>query len=77
MKLYDMDSEKELSIMDLYNDWNTFRTEEPWNHSESFKCELHNIIMDTINGRNNCDVIGMTPAETEGYILRLRLSGMI
>ena len=77
MRLYDIDSERELSVMDLYNDWNTFRNEEPWNHAESFKCELHNIIMDTINGRNNCDVVGMTPNEIEGYIIRLRLSGMI
>ena len=72
MRLYDKQVERELSLPDLFRDWEAFRKEEPWNHCESFRDEMLNILMDTINGRNDCELIGMTPNETERIINKLR-----
>ena len=33
--------------------------------------ELFEILMATINGRNDLDIIGMTPEETSKFIMRL------
>jgi len=51
--------------------WQVFRTEEPWNHAESFRAELAGIIMDTLNGRNDCKLSGLTHDETERLIHNL------
>ena len=72
VKLYDENDRKELTLLDLFRDWKRLRKDEPWNCQESFRDELHEILMATINGRNDLDVIGMTPAETSRYILRIR-----
>lgn len=72
MKLYDLDSEQELSLLRLRSEWAEFRAEDPLNHSADFMTELYEILMATVNGRNNCEVIGMTPHELSNYIIRLR-----
>ena len=72
MKLYDMESNKAYTLPELFRDWKTFRKEEPWNHAETFKTEWFEILMATVNGRNDCDVIGPTATELDRYIRRLR-----
>ena len=72
MKLYDMNAEKEYSLIELYRDWQSFRNAEPWNHGETFTIEFYNILMATVNGRNDCDVVGLLPAELSRYIIRIR-----
>lgn len=72
MKLYDMESDKAYTLPELFRDWKTFRKAEPWNHAETFKTELFEILMATINGRNDCTVIGPTSKELNNYIIKLR-----
>lgn len=72
MKLIDNYTERIISLPELCAEWREFSQEEPHNHADNFKTELFEIIMATVNGRNDCDIIGMTPAETERYIRRLR-----
>lgn len=72
MKLYDMNTEKEYSLIDMFQDWQAFRLADPWNHAESFTIELYNILMAAVNGRNDCDIVGLTPAELSRYIIRIR-----
>lgn len=72
MKLYDIETEKSYTIPELFTDWKAFRKAEPWNHAERFTAELFEILMATVNGRNDCDVIGPTASELDRYIRRIR-----
>ena len=72
MRLYDMYTEQEYTLPEMFNDWNTFRKEEPWNHAENFTTEIYEVLMATVNGRNDCTVSGMTAKEVDRYIQRLR-----
>lgn len=60
------------SLHDMWEEWNEFRADDPYNHADSFKVELFEILMATINGRNDLEIIGMTPHEISNYIIRLR-----
>ena len=72
MKLYDIEDGKVYGLQELRDDWRTFRKEEPWNHAGSFPVELLEILMATVNGRNNCEVFGLTSAELDRFIRRIR-----
>ena len=72
MKLFDMLTEQVFTLADLKKDYNEFKQEDPENHCETFKAELFEILMATVNGRNDCEIIGMTEDETERYIINLR-----
>ena len=56
----------------LHDDYISFRQDEPYNHAPDFVTELYEILMASVNGRNDLDVINMTPREIESYIYRLR-----
>ena len=62
----------DLSVADLKRDWAQFQQEDPDNHAASFRIEFFEILMATINGRNDLEIIGLTPRETSNIILRLR-----
>lgn len=72
MKLFDMNTEKLYSLQELKTEYLLFKTDDPLNHAETFKTELFEILMATINGRNDCDVAGLLPAELTRYINRIR-----
>lgn len=72
MRLIDIDSDRVYTLSDLHCDWQTFRTDDPFNHADDFTTELYEILMATVNGRNDCDISGLTPTETCNYILTLR-----
>ena len=72
MKLIDLNDDRVYTPVDLKRDWTQFREEDPDNHAASFRIEFFEILMATINGRNDLDIIGMTPKETSNLILRLR-----
>ena len=72
MRLYDMDSEKEFSLSELKADYIELSKAEPWNHADNFSAELYVLLMDTINGRNNCEIMGYTGKEISNLILSLR-----
>ena len=72
MRFIDLNDDQVYTIGELKKDWEVFRAEDPENHAPDFKMELLEILMATINGRNDLDIIGMTPKETSRFILRLR-----
>ena len=72
MKLIDLNDGNIYTVADLKREWETFRQEEPENHAERFQIELLEILMATINGRNDLEIIGQPPQETSRLIIRLR-----
>lgn len=72
MRFIDLNDDRVYTPSDLHTDWHAFRAEDPENHAESFRIEFFEILMATINGRNDLDIIGMTSRETSNLILRLR-----
>ena len=72
MKFIDLTDGREFTLADLKRDWAGFREEDPWNHAADFGTELFEILMATVNGRNELEIIGMTPRETDRLIRRLR-----
>ena len=72
MKLYDENSEKLYSLPELKTEYQALRKTDKYNHADSFKVEFFNILMATVNGRNDCQVVGLLPAELSSYIIRIR-----
>ena len=71
MKLKDMTTDRVYTLPELKTEYLQFRSEEPWNHAYSFRVELFNILMATVNGRNDCEVESMTGPELSRFILRI------
>ena len=72
MKFIDLNDDRVYTIADLKKDWQEFRAEDPENHAPDFKTELFEILMATINGRNDLEIIGLTHHEVSSITLRLR-----
>ena len=72
MRFIDLNDDHTYTLADLKKDWEAFRAEDPENHAPDFKTEFFEILMATINGRNDLDIIGLTPQETSRLIIRLR-----
>lgn len=73
MTFKDMESWKEetYNTVDMYRLWKEFKEEDPFNHSDNFKEEMLNIIMATINGRNDLIITDYTPNEIERLLKKL------
>lgn len=67
MRFVDMNDDRIYSVADLWKDWQAFREEDPENHAETFTAELLEIILATINGRNDLEIIGATPREISNF----------
>ena len=72
MKFLDMYTDEILTIADLKRDYIDLKHEDPENHAETFKVEFYEILMATVNGRNDLEIVGMTAKEVSNYIIRLR-----
>ena len=72
MILHDICSDKDISLLELYNDYIRFKSEDTYNHADNFKTEYHEILMATINGRNDFDIVGYTGKEISNIIFRIR-----
>ena len=72
MRFIDLNDDKVYTLQDLHHDWAQFRQENPENHAESFRIEFFEILMATINGRNDLEILGMTHREISSLTLRLR-----
>ena len=72
MKLIDLCDGREYTAADLKREWEQFREEDPVNHASSFRTEYFEILMATVNGRNDLDIVGLTPREISSIIIRLR-----
>ena len=72
MKFIDLNDDRVYTPADLKRDWAQFREEDPDNHAESFRIEFFEILMATINRRNDLEILGLTPQEVSNYIISLR-----
>ncbi len=72
MRFIDLNDDQVYALSDLYRDWTRFREEDPGNHAASFRIEFFEILMATINGRNDLEITGLTHREISNIILRLR-----
>ena len=72
MRFIDLNDDKVYTLQDLHRDWAQLRQENPENHAESFRIEFFEILMATINGRNDLEILGMTRQEISSLTLRLR-----
>lgn len=71
MTLHDIYSDKDYTLLDLYNDYILFKEEDTINHAENFTTEYFEILMSTINGRNDFDIIGYTAKEISNIIIKI------
>ena len=72
MRFIDLNDDRVFTMSDLHRDWTQFRTEDPENHADSFRIEFFEILMATINGRNDLEITGLTHKEISNITLRLR-----
>ena len=72
MTLVDMNDNRVYTLSDLKADWETFKDEDPDNHASDFTTEFFEILMATVNGRNDLEIVGPTPGEVGNYINSLR-----
>ena len=56
----------------LKQEWKTGRENDLENTPRCFEAYLLEVILATINGRNDLDIIGVTPRETMEYIEAIR-----
>ena len=70
MKFYDIDRDVSYTLQDIKNDFTEFKAEDPENYEqyETFSVYLPVLMMDTINGRNDLEIVGLTPDEIERLI---------
>ena len=72
MKFIDLNDDRVYTIADLKKDWQELRTEDPENTANRFKIEFFEILMATVNGRNDLEIRGLTHHEVSNCIIRLR-----
>lgn len=72
MRFIDLNDDHIYTLANLQKDWQTLRAEDPENNAPDFRTELFEILMAAVNGRNDLDIIGLTPRETDRLITRLR-----
>lgn len=72
MRFIDLNDDHVYTLQDLHRDWQEFRTEDPENHADSFQIEFFEILMATINGRNDLEIIDLTHKEISNFTLSLR-----
>ena len=72
MRFVDLNDRRTYTLSEIKTEWELLRNQEPENHAGDFKTELFEILMATVNGRNDLEVIGLTHRETDRIIRRLR-----
>lgn len=71
MKFIDTYSEETYSMTDMHRMWKEFKVEDHENHADSFLDEMAEIMMATINGRNDLEIVGMTASEISRITVKL------
>lgn len=72
MKFYDYDDNRLVGLPEIRQDWKAHRDEDPENYSPTFKGDILEIILATINYRNNLEIVGLTNKEIDNIIRRIR-----
>ena len=67
-----MNDRRTYTLSEIRKDWDELRNQDPENTAPDFKTELFEILMATVNGRNDLEVVGLTHRETDRLIRRLR-----
>ena len=72
MKFIDLNDRRIYTLSEIRKEWELLRNQEPENHAGDFKTEIFEILMATVNGRNDLEILGLTHRETDRLIQRLR-----
>jgi hypothetical protein len=72
MQFIDLNDNSVTTLSEIRREWADAHREDPENTAPDFKTEIFEILMATVNGRNDLEIIGMTPRETDSLIHRLR-----
>ena len=67
-----MNDSRTYTLSEIRKDWDELRNQDPENTAPDFKTEVFEILMATVNGRNDLEVVGLTHRETDRLIRRLR-----
>ena len=67
-----MNDRRTYTLSEIRKDWDELRNQDPENTAPDFKTEVFEILMATVNGRNDLEVVGLTHRETDRLIRRLR-----
>ena len=60
-----------ITVLDIWIEWDTGRRVDPLNYDQSFLVYMSEIMMDTINGRNDLEFLNMTVREINDMTLKL------
>ena len=64
-------SDHPITLLDIWIEWDTGRRVDPLNYDQSFLVYMSEIMMDTINGRNDLEFLNMTVREINDLTLKL------
>ena len=72
MQFIDLNDHSVTTLSEIRRDWLESRADDPENTAPDLKTELFEILMATVNGRNDLEIVGPTHRETDRLIQRLR-----
>ena len=72
MQFIDLNDHSVITLSEIRRDWLESRESDPENTAPDFKTELFEILLATVNGRNDLEIAGLTHRETDRLIQRLR-----
>ena len=72
MQFIDLNDNSVTTLSEICRDWLESREADPENTAPDFKTEIIEILMATVNGRNDLEILGLTHRETDRLIQRLR-----
>ena len=72
MKFVDLNDNSVITLSEIRRDWADACAEDPEDTAPDFLTEIFEILMATVNGRNDLEIAGLTHRETDRLIQRLR-----
>ena len=72
MTFKDLNDARVYTLSEIRSDWLESREQDTENTAPDLKTELFEILMATVNGRNDLEIANLTHRETDRLIQRLR-----
>ena len=72
MTFKDLNDSRVYTLSQIRRGWLDARADDPENTAPDFRTELFEILMATVNDRNDLEIISLTHRETDRLIQRLR-----
>ncbi len=72
MRFIDLNDQSVTTLSEIRRDWLESREQDPENTATDFRTEIFEILMATVNGRNDLEIANLTHRETDRLIQRLR-----